>query len=775
MGKLTIFKSIDSDSQSQHLEISEILSRIKSGTNQFIIHQIRNETNKQQRDFLKKKLMWICFSGTFSKRNNESMIEHSGFMCLDFDGIPEKELLAWKEKLKANPYTYACFVSPSGNGLKTIWKIPICQTNEEHNLRFDAIADIFSDCRYFDRNVKGWSRVCFESYDRFLYVNEDAQTYTGINEPIKIKTPTVTVKSESVDVQKTFDKLIKWFESKHNMRKGNRNQGAFTFASGVAEYLSQSSAEPMLTNYIMQNVEQPDGDPFTIRECETCIIQAYRANPTPRKEMNNHTVQSDEPNVCKDFIFDESELPIDQTPNVFWYSGKTGLKVDYLALKYFLEGNGFWKYRFNPEDISFIRIQNQIVSVVTVDEIRDFTLKFLIEQKQEAAYNLFAESSKFDKKYLALLDEKKPRFIKDGKNDSWIFYQNTAVRITAKGTELISYKDVDGYIWRNQILMRDASIADYKGDFSQFLLNVSGQSIDRTRSLLSAIGYMMHRFKDPSTVRALVINEEAISDEPAGGTGKGLIFQAIARMRVVIFINGKSFDSQKGFVWQRINPDTEVVVLDDIQKTFKVEDIFSILTTGWPIEKKNKGEIYLLPEDSPKIGIPTNNVLKGHSSSHERRKFEVEFYPHYSENHQPIDDFGKTFWNEWDAAEWLRFDNLMWQCLRLYLEFGFLKVEFVNLKYRKLTAECSTEFAEYATHEFKNNARYNRNDQFKQFMFENPGSYCKSSSQFYEWMRHWGQYNDWQMTDCGTGRMWMQFGEVSEAIPEKVIEEVLPF
>jgi hypothetical protein len=42
-------------------------------------------------------------------------------------------------------------------------------------------------------------------------------------------------------------------------------------------------------------------------------------------------------------------------------------------------------------------------------------------------------------------------------------------------------------------------------------------------------------------------------------------------------------------------------------------------------------------------------------------------------------------------------------------------------------------------------------------------------------MRHWGQYNDWQMTDCGTGRMWMQFGEVSEAIPEKVKEEVLPF
>ena len=127
MGRITVFKSIESDSQSQYFEIDEVLERIRRGNNRHLIEQIRSETNKAKRDTLKKRLFWICFSGEFSKRNNESMIKHSGFMCLDFDGIPEKDLQMWKNRLKENCYTYACFISPSGNGLKVIWKeVPEC-------------------------------------------------------------------------------------------------------------------------------------------------------------------------------------------------------------------------------------------------------------------------------------------------------------------------------------------------------------------------------------------------------------------------------------------------------------------------------------------------------------------------------------------------------------------------------------------------------------------------------------------------------------------------
>lgn len=773
MCKITVFKTIDSDSQSQFFEIEEVFDRIRRGNNRHLIEQIRAEKNKAQRDFLKKKLFWICFSGKFSKRNNESMIEHSGYICLDFDGIPEKEIPFWRAKIQSNRNTFACFISPSGNGLKAIWKIPACKTNDEHNLRFDAIADTFTDCRYFDRNVKGWSRVCFESYDPQIFVNINAEQFTGINEAPVIKTPIQTGPAKNTDIQRTFNNLVKWFESNHNLRKGNRNQGAFVFASGVAEYLTQSDAEPMLTNYIMQNVEQSDGDLFTHQECQTCIRQAYLHCPQPRKVMNADRTYDDTPNVSSEFAEGEEEQTLDEPEHdVFWsFTGRGAIRVEYLSFKLFLQENGFFKYRFNAEDISFIRIVNNIVSMVTVDNIRDFTLNYLQNRNEPLAYNYFASDSKFEKKYLAFLEVRTPKFIKDTKTESWVFYRNTAVLITGKEIKTVQYIDLTGYIWERQKIDREFKIADYQCDFSKFLMNVCNNKIDRCQSLLSGIGYMMHRYKDPSTVKALIANEEIITNEPEGGTGKGLIFQAMSKIRVVTFINGKNIDLTKDFAWQRVEPDTDIVTIDDPPKTFKFESLFSILTTGWPIRKLYKGEIYLLPEDSPKIGITTNHVMKGNTSSHERRKFEVEFYPYYNADHQPIDDFGRSFWRDWDLDEWNRFDNLMLNCIRLFLDKGLIKVEFVNLKIKQLMAETSPEFADFAKEYLKNNGRYHRNEMYEKFMKENPGSYCKSANMFYDWMKEWAAFNKWGVSDAGSGRMYIQFGDVE--LPEG--EEDAPF
>jgi hypothetical protein len=472
---------------------------------------------------------------------------------------------------------------------------------------------------------------------------------------------------------------------------------------------------------------------------------------------------------------DEPETEHEVIPHIFWaYSGRGAIKVDYLNLKKFLEQNGFFKYRFNPDDISFIRIIQNVIEVVTIDMIKDFVLNYLMQANETAAYNLFAGDSKFEKKYIAFLEVKKPAIIRDNKCKSWVFYRNTAVSITKDGIELVPYIDLmGGYIWKSQIIERDFSINGMECDFAKFLKNVSAGNPDRCKSLLSGIGYMMHRFKDPSTVRALIANEETISSNPAGGTGKGLIFQAMAKIRVTVFINGKSFDPNKDFTWQRVNPDTEIVVLDDTARNFNFENIFSILTTGWPINKKNKGEIYLDPSESPKIGIPTNNVLKGNSSSHERRKFEVEFHPHYSDNFQPIDDFKKNFWTDWDDEEWNKFDNLMLNCIKLYLAEGLIKVDFVNLKVKKLISETSEEFVEFAKMHLENNNRYNRNDTFKMFVSENPGSYIKSSNQFYDWMREWGKYNDWKTADCGQGRMYLEYGFAGEFVPD--VKDELPF
>ena len=68
-----------------------ILDRIKEGKNSELVKRIRNEKNKSERNELKKKLPSICFSGVFNKRSDSALVEHSGLICLDFDGYEKKK------------------------------------------------------------------------------------------------------------------------------------------------------------------------------------------------------------------------------------------------------------------------------------------------------------------------------------------------------------------------------------------------------------------------------------------------------------------------------------------------------------------------------------------------------------------------------------------------------------------------------------------------------------------------------------------------------------
>ena len=118
---ITIFKNIKETTTPFYRDINVVLERIKVGACKELVKKIRLEKNKEDRNELKKELPAVCFSGTFSKRADSSINEHSGFICLDFDGYKKiKELLSEKETLSKSIYVYSVFISPSGNGLKVI-------------------------------------------------------------------------------------------------------------------------------------------------------------------------------------------------------------------------------------------------------------------------------------------------------------------------------------------------------------------------------------------------------------------------------------------------------------------------------------------------------------------------------------------------------------------------------------------------------------------------------------------------------------------------------
>ena len=99
--------------------IKEIFGIIVSEDLKSHCELIRKEPLKEVRDKIKStKLPYVTFSGTFTKRSNDSLVTYAGLVCCDLDHIGiDQEKLREKINVKSNPTLM--FRSPSGDGGKT--------------------------------------------------------------------------------------------------------------------------------------------------------------------------------------------------------------------------------------------------------------------------------------------------------------------------------------------------------------------------------------------------------------------------------------------------------------------------------------------------------------------------------------------------------------------------------------------------------------------------------------------------------------------------------
>ena len=126
---------------------------------------------KQARLFKAANFDYCTFSGTFRYRNDKALIEHSGFLCLDFDHLPNWDEV--RSNLLSDGFfeTQLLFRSPSGDGLKWIIKIDIISTS--HADYFRAVANYLKQTYNVDvdQSGKDVSRACFLPYDPDCYIN----------------------------------------------------------------------------------------------------------------------------------------------------------------------------------------------------------------------------------------------------------------------------------------------------------------------------------------------------------------------------------------------------------------------------------------------------------------------------------------------------------------------------------------------------------------------------------------------------------------------------
>ena len=398
-----------------------------------------------------------------------------------------------------------------------------------------------------------------------------------------------------------------------------------------------------------------------------------------------------------DSLLDKMEGDNDQ--HKFWSKSEKGVvKIIHLSFKEFLEEHGF--YKFNPEGSKsyvFVRVTNNLIDHTSEKEIKDFILNYLLEDDDTSIYNFFAEHTRyFREEFLTLLSSIDVFFIEDTSSTAYLYYRNCAVKVTQREVLSIDYIDLGGYVWKDHVIDRNFIMCEKGGcDFQQFIHNISGGTDERVNSMYSTIGYMLHGYKNLSYCPAVILNDEIISDNPEGGTGKGLFMKGLSEMKKLVVIDGKSFDFAKSFAYQLVSADTQILCFDDVKKYFDFEKLFSVVTEGLTLEKKNKDAIKIPFSKSPKIAITTNYAIRGKGSSFERRKWELELSQHYTKEFTPLVEFGKHFFGEWDDDEWCQFDNFMIGCLQTYLEKGLLRSKFVNLELRRLSAESSHEFIEW--------------------------------------------------------------------------------
>jgi len=772
--EVTIFKDITEISTPFYIDINKIFERIKKGNSKELVEGIRKEQDSTLRNDLKKKLPSICFSGKFTKRADSALLEHSGLICLDFDKFKtKKEMDEFNEFVRGDKYTFASFVSPSGNGFKVIIKIP--SDVKYHKMYFDALKDYYNS-PYFDTTSKNLSRVCYESYDPRLFHNKDSELWSDKSEfeqfTVKERKPVIKVEHSSDKIRS----LMVWFNKKYSMNNGSRNNNLFILASAFNEYGVPKFEAVSFCNQFSE-------DSFPKEEISKIIDSAYsefinfntkyfensKATDYVSRQIRSGTSRTDikkylEKNVgLTDEVADEAinEIEKDTSINEFWtfHKGSGGVKIVNHKFKFWLEQNGFFKlYPEGSDSFVFVRKLNNLVSDTSESKIKDFVLKELEKREDINVYEFFTERAKYFKEdYLGILGNVDVSFNDDTKDTAYLYFRNKAVKITKDGYELMDYIHLKGCVWAKHVIDRDfIASEDTSNDFASFVYNIAGQDEDKEKSIKSTLGYLLHSYKTSANNVATILNDEMISENPNGGTGKGIFINAISKLKRVVTIDGKGFDFSKSFPYQTVSADTHLLVFDDVKKNFNFEFLFSLITEGITLEKKNKDAIKLPIEKSPKVLISTNYAIKGDGNSFERRKWDLEFTQHYHKNRTPLDEFGKLLFDEWGHDEWVRFDNYMVQCLMMYLDKGLIKTDFNNLDIRRFIAKTSFEFYEWAEDDnISKNVRLRRSDKFNQYLDDNPESKkWLTQRRFSQWVSDYALFKDYRITDGkdATGR-----------------------
>tara|TARA_R110000751_G_scaffold131994_2_gene234386 strand:+ start:4520 stop:6853 length:2334 start_codon:yes stop_codon:yes gene_type:complete len=708
--RVSICTNIYSKTPEKQSSVYKVLDLIKSDKLKSKIANLRIEDDEEKQKALKFGLPFATFAGTFTYVSKDKLDKSSGLACLDFDYLKEAgvDLEELRVTLNKDAFTFSSFISPRGNGLKLLVKIPPVDNDKQYKEYYHELQKHYDKYFKTDNSTKDISRATFLSFDPDLYINPESDLFTDRLDPVEVE-KYVPVNIPITDENETVDILLKWNKKKYN--GSNRNTTLHSLARSFNTYgVSQLTCE----NYLFQYQEKD----FSEGEIRALINSAYRhteefntkafEDSKKVKKIKNFVSSGKKPS---DIIKNFEELEVkglekeiekhqsEQTHDVFWYfTDKEQIKLDTNKYNDYLQHHNISKY-YPTEKGSFLFIKKQgnFIKEFNDERIKDFVLTDLSNRGEMEARGMCADSMKvFNRNYMNMIHTSEPKIQKDTREKAYIYYKNTAVEVTKDKFKTIPYDDLDGLVWEDQVIDRDLVLApESDGEFKTFMWKICAEDKDRYYTMKSVVGYLLHSYQNVSSPKVIIFNDEMISDVPNGGSGKGLIHTGIGHVKKLSTINGKGFDPSTQFAYQTVDTDSQVLLFDDIDKNFKFENLFSVITEGLEIEKKGQTTVKLPIADSPKISITTNYTVQGEGGSHKRRVFEVEMSSYFNADNTPRDEFGHDLFYEWTDEEWAKFDNFMLRCVQFYLSNGLVESKTINLELRKLRNLAGADFIDW--------------------------------------------------------------------------------
>lgn len=295
------------------------------------------------------------------------------------------------------------------------------------------------------------------------------------------------------------------------------------------------------------------------------------------------------------------------------------------------------------------------------------------------------------------------------RTSAFFYFKNGFVEVSRDGAKLRPYSEIEGqYVFKDSVINREIALLEVNDpvtqefcpggyNFFDFLHRISGvpeedeaAGLDKVCYLMECLGFLLHDYKQKGLTDFAVI----FCDDNMGGSGKGILIQALSQMTKVTEIDMKKEDK---FDPVGLTSRTRVKVYGDIEPSFSMRRIYNEITEPAQIRPMWKSPYYVPYLESWKMAITANHIIRGITDADLRRQRVFSLHSFFSKKYSPINHYEQSFFSEdWKDQDWNYFYSLMFECARFWLLTDY-KLAFTDVEYeeRKLEEEYPMELREY--------------------------------------------------------------------------------